>query len=168
MSRSLRNRAAIAGIGQTEFSKASGRSELLLACEATKAALDDAGLSPRDVDGLVTFTMDSNEEAEVARNLGIPRLTFFSRVPYGGGAACAVVMQAAMGVATGAADVVVCYRAFNERSGMRFGGAAASAAMLPPFLDMYGPYGLLTPASWVALHARRYMHEYGEIGRAHV
>jgi acetyl-CoA acetyltransferase len=162
VSRSLRNRAAIAGIGQTEFSKESGRSELQLACEASKAALDDAGLSPRDVDGLVTFTMDSNEEAEVARNLGIPRLTLFSRIPYGGGGSCAVVMQAAMAVATGAADVVVCYRAFNERSGMRFGGAAmAGAMMLPPFLDMYGPYGLLTPASWVALHARRYMHEYG-------
>jgi acetyl-CoA acetyltransferase len=106
--------------------------------------------------------MDSSEEAEVARNLGIPRLTLFSRIPYGGGGACAVVMQAAMAVATGAADVVVCYRAFNERSGMRFGGAAMTGAgTLPPFLDMYGPYGLLTPASWVALHARRYMHEYG-------
>ena len=161
MSRTLRNRAAIAGIGQTEFSKASGRSELQLACEAAKAALDDAGLQPRDVDGLVTFTMDSNEEAEVARNLGIPKLTLFSRIPYGGGGACAVVMQAAMAVATGAADVVVCYRAFNERSGMRYGGAAMTATMLPPFLDMYGPYGLLSPASWVALQARRYMHQYG-------
>jgi len=161
VSRSLRNRAAIAGIGQTEFSKASGRSELRLACESVKAALDDAGLSPRDVDGLVTFTMDSNEEAEVARNLGIPKLTLFSRIPYGGGGACAVVMQAAMAVATGAADVVVCYRAFNERSGMRYGGAAMTATMLPPFLDMYGPYGLLSPASWVALQARRYMHQYG-------
>jgi acetyl-CoA acetyltransferase len=162
MNGAFRNRAAIAGIGQTEFSKESGRSELQLACEATKAALDDAGLQPRDVDGLVTFTMDSNEEAEVARNLGIPLLTMFSRIPYGGGGACAVVMHAAMAVATGAAGVVVCYRAFNERSGMRFGGAAMGAVtMLPPFLDMYGPYGLLTPASWVALHARRYMHEYG-------
>jgi acetyl-CoA acetyltransferase len=162
VSRTLRNRAAIAGIGQTEFSKASGRSELQLACEATKAALDDAGLHACDVDGLVTFTMDSSEEIEVARNLGIPRLTLFSRVPYGGGGACAVVMQAAMAVASGAADVVVCYRAFNERSGMRFGGAAMTGTgTLPPFLDMYGPYGLLTPASWVALAARRYMHEYG-------
>jgi len=162
MSRSLRNRAAIAGIGQTEFSKASGRSELQLACESVKAALDDAGVRPREVDGLVTFTMDSSEEGEVARNLGIPKLTLFSRIPYGGGGACAVVMQAAMAVATGVADVVVCYRAFNERSGMRFGGAAMmGATMLPPFLDMYGPYGLLTPASWVALPARRYMHEYG-------
>ena len=162
MSFPLRGRAAIAGIGQTEFSKESGRSELQLACEAAKAALDDAGLSPRDVDGLVTFTMDSSEEAEVARNLGIPRLTLFSRIPYGGGGACAVVQQAAMAIATGAAEVVVCWRAFNERSGMRFGGAAmAGATMLPPFLDMVGPFGLLTPASWVALQARRYMHEYG-------
>ena len=161
MTRSLRNRAAIAGIGQTEFSKASGRSELQLACEAAKAALDDAGLSPRDVDGLVTFTMDSSEEAEVARNLGIPMLTMFARVPYGGGGACGVVMQAAMAVASGAADVVVCYRAFNERSGMRFGGPGMVGAVLPPFLDMYAPYGLLTPASWMALQARRYMHEYG-------
>jgi acetyl-CoA acetyltransferase len=162
VTRSLRNRAALVGIGQTEFSKASGRSELQLACEAVKAALDDAGLQPREVDGLVTFTMDSSEEIEVARNLGIPMLTMFSRVHFGGGAACAVVMQAAMAVATGAAEVVVCYRAFNERSGMRFGGAGmAAAAMLPPWLDWYGPYGLLSPAAWVALHARRYMHEYG-------
>jgi acetyl-CoA acetyltransferase len=162
VSRSLRHQAAIVGIGQTEFSKASGRSELQLACEATKAALDDAGLSPRDVDGLVTFSMDSSEEAEVARNLGIPKLTMFARVPYGGGAACGVVMQAGMAVATGAADVVLCYRAMNERSGMRFGGSAMmGAAMLPPFLDMYGPYGHLSPASWVALQARRYMHEHG-------
>ena len=60
MSTWLSNRAAIAGIGQTEFSKASGRTELQLACEAVKAALDDAGLSPADVDGLITFTLDSN------------------------------------------------------------------------------------------------------------
>jgi acetyl-CoA acetyltransferase len=161
VTRSLHRRAAIAGIGQTEFSKASGRSELQLACEAIKAALDDAGLSPADVDGLATFTMDSSEEAEVARNLGIPRLTMFSRVPYGGGASCAVVMQAAMAIATGAADVVVCYRAFNERSGFRYGGSGMAGAMLPPWLDWYGPYGLLSPAAWVAIHARRYMHEYG-------
>ena len=161
MSRSLRNRAAIAGIGQTEFSKESGRSELQLACEATKAALDDAGLSPAEVDGLITFTMDSSEEAEVARNLGIPSLSVFARVPYGGGAACGVVMQAAMAVATGVADVVLCYRAFNERSGMRYGGSGMVGAMLPPWLDWYGPFGLLSPAAWVALHARRYMHEYG-------
>ena len=87
MSRSLAARAAIAGIGQTEFSKESGRSELQLACEAIEGRARRRRSAARDVDGLVTFTMDSSEEIEVARNLGIRDLTFFSRVPYGGGAA---------------------------------------------------------------------------------
>jgi acetyl-CoA acetyltransferase len=161
MTNTLRDKAAIVGIGQTEFSKESGRTELQLACEAVKAALDDAGLQPRDVDGLVTFTMDNSEEMEVARNLGIDRVTMFSRIGYGGGAAAATVMQAAMAVATGVAEVVVVYRAFNERSGMRFGGATATMTAMPLWMSWYAPYGLLTPAAWVALHARRYMHEYG-------
>ena len=55
----LSGKAAIAGIGATDFSKDSGRSELRLAAEAVGAALDDAGLTPADVDGMVTFTMDS-------------------------------------------------------------------------------------------------------------
>jgi 3-oxoacyl-[acyl-carrier-protein] synthase III len=63
--------AAIAGIGATEFSKDSGRSELRLAAEATLAALADAGLAPSDVDGLVTFTMDSTAEIALARELGL-------------------------------------------------------------------------------------------------
>ncbi len=159
--RTLKDRAAIAGIGQTEFSKNSGRTELQLACEAVKAALDDAGLAPSDVDGLVTFTMDSSEEMEVARNLGIERVSMFTQVPYGGGAAAGTVMQAAMAVATGVADVVVCYRAFNERSGNRFGNMSGRITTLPLWLSWYAPYGLMTPASWVALHARSYMHTYG-------
>jgi len=79
--------AAIAGIGATEFSKDSGRSELRLAAEAASAALADAGLSPADVDGLVTFTMDAVAEIALARELGVGELTFFSQVGYGGGAA---------------------------------------------------------------------------------
>ena len=71
---------------------------------------------------MVTFTMDSSDEIEIARNVGIGDLTFFSRVHHGGGAAAGTVVQAAMAVATGVADAVVCYRAFNERSGFRFGG----------------------------------------------
>ena len=128
MSHPLSRRAAIAGIGQTEFSKESGRTELQLACEAVKAALDDAGLTPADVDGLVTFTLDNNEEMEVGRSLGIDEVRLFSRIPYGGGAAAGTVLQAAMAVATGVADVVVVYRAFNERSGhaLRQRSAASS------------------------------------------
>ena len=113
--------AAIVGIGATEFSKRSGRSELALAAEATLAALDDAGLSVSDVDGMSTFTMETNPENMLARTLGIEELSFFSRVGFGGGGGCASVMHAALAVASGAAEVVVVYRAFNERSGRRFG-----------------------------------------------
>ena len=67
----LSGKAAIAGIGATDFSKDSGRSELRLAAEAVLDALDDAGLTPADVDGMVTFTMDSNTEVAVARATGI-------------------------------------------------------------------------------------------------
>jgi acetyl-CoA acetyltransferase len=157
----LSGRAAIAGIGQTEFSKESGRTELQLACEAIKAALDDAGLTAADVDGLVTFTLDNNEEMEVGRNLGIDDVRFLSRIPYGGGAAAGTVLHAAMAVATGVADVVVVYRALNERSGLRFGNFGGDITTMPLFLSWYAPFGLLTPASWVAIQAARYMDAYG-------
>ena len=106
----LSGAAAIVGIGSTEFSKNSGRTELQLACEAIVAALADAGIDPSEVDGLSTYTSETNGEAIVARNCGLGELKFFSRIHYGGGAACATVQQAAMAVATGVADVRVCYQ----------------------------------------------------------
>ena len=165
MSIGIDGQAAIVGIGATEFSKDSGRSELQLSAEATRAALTDAGLTPGDVDGLVTFTMDTSSEIALARELGIPELRFFSRVNYGGGAACGTVLHAAMAVATGVADVVVCYRGFNERSGSRFGQVSVAAATQVNTNGLDNawtyPMGLGTPAATVAMFARRYMHEYG-------
>jgi acetyl-CoA acetyltransferase len=148
---SLSRKAAICGIGATEFSKESGRSELRLAVEAVASALAEAGIDPAEVGGLVTFSADTNPEIEIARSLGMGDLSFFSRIHYGGGAACATVQQAAMAVATGVADVVVCYRAFNERSGARFGAGVQGRAPVPTAENAnfawYAPYGLLTPAT---------------------
>ena len=165
MSNRIGGQAAIVGIGATEFSKDSGRSEMSLACEAVLAAITDAGLQPGDIDGMVTYSADNNPDIEIARNVGLGSLRHFSRIHYGGGAACATVVMAAMAVATGVADAVVCYRAFNERSGRRFGTGvqdipAAATAERAQF-SWTSPYGLLTPASWVAMMARRYMHDYG-------
>ena len=157
--------AAIVGIGATEFSRDSGRSELRLAVAAVRAALADAGLVPAQVDGLVTFTMDANAEVAVAREIGAGELTFFSQIGYGGGAACATVQQAAMAVTTGVANVVVCYRAMNERSGRRFGQVSRAAVAAPTSSGLdnswHYPMGLATPAATVAMVARRYMHTYG-------
>ena len=161
---SLSRQTAIAGIGATEFSKNSGRSELRLAIEACNAALADAGLSGEEVDGLVTFTMDNNPETDVFRGIGGRNMKHFSRVHFGGGAACGIVAQAAMAVATGQASVVICYRAMNERSQYRFGSGYTPAPLPTAEMAHYGyyvPFGLMSPASWIAMAARRYMHETG-------
>ncbi|MEY3034458.1 MAG: hypothetical protein RLZ86_1080 [Actinomycetota bacterium] len=161
----LGGQAAIVGIGATEFSKDSGRSEMSLASEAVSAAIADAGLKPSDIDGMVTYSTDNNPDIEIARHVGIGSLRHFSRVHYGGGAACGTIVMAAMAVATGVADAVVCYRAFNERSGRRFGAGVqdldVSATAERAQFSWTTPAGLLTPASWVAMVARRYMHLYG-------
>jgi acetyl-CoA acetyltransferase len=161
----LGGKASIVGIGATEFSKESGRSEMSLASEAVAAAIADAGLKPSDIDGMVTYSTDNNPDVEIARHVGIGSLRHFSRVHYGGGAACGTIVMAAMAVATGVADAVVCYRAFNERSGRRFGAGVqdlpnAATAERAQF-SWTTPAGQLTPASWVAMVARRYMHLYG-------
>src|SRR5262249_45604942 len=156
---------AIAGIGATDFSKDSGRSELRLAAEAVSAALADAGISAPEVDGLVTFTMDAVAEIAVARGLGIASLRFFSQVGYGGRAGCSAVHQAALPVPAGAAELVVSPRALNDRPAKGSGEAAASAPGMPPPPGIdngwHCPMGLSPPAATVAMAARRYMHEYG-------
>jgi acetyl-CoA acetyltransferase len=163
-------KVAIVGVGATEFSKASGRSELRLATEAVDAALRDAGIEPSEVGGTVTYSADNNPDIDIARALGMGELTFFSRVHYGGGATLGVMQQAALAVAGGVADVVVAYRAFNERSGNRFGGGVQNRPVNPTAenaqFSWYSPVGLLTPASWAAMFARRYMHATGATSEA--
>lgn len=158
-------RAAIVGLGATEFSKNSGRTEIRLAMEATLAALADAGIDPKEVDGFCSYTMDKVPDYEIARLLGAPEVKFFSQIPHGGGAACAPVMHAAMAVASGVAKTVVVWRAMNERSWYRFGTGSYGFGATPFFDNVnygwYMPSGFHTPAAWVAMFARRYMHSFG-------
>ncbi|MBL7496685.1 lipid-transfer protein [Frankia sp. CNm7] len=169
-------RAAIVGVGATEFSRQAGRTELQLACEAIRDALGDAGLTATDVDGIVSYTVDPVEETELVRSVGFQEIGFSSRVPYGGGGSMGTLLHAAAAIASGAAEVVVAYRAIRARSGAtRFGGAKTAASPTSGHsgttaMQWCMPYGVLTPASWMALNATRYMHTYGvtsaDIGRA--
>jgi acetyl-CoA acetyltransferase len=158
------DQVAVAGIGNTEFSKNSGRSEIQLAAESVKAALDDAGLSPADVDGMVTFTIDNNEDVSLVRNLGVKALRYSSRIPHGGGGSAGSLVHAAGAIAAGLADVVVVWRAMNERSEYRFGQAMAG----PPApgggatnMEWAVPWGAATPACWQSLQSQRYMNQFG-------
>jgi acetyl-CoA acetyltransferase len=162
------NKAAIVGIGQTEFSKESGRSPLQLAAEASMAALNDAGLTPGDVDGMILFTVEDNEEGDILKTLGIPGLAWSARCGLGGGGSAGSVFQAAAAIASGAANTVLILRAFNERSESRFGQASSKP------LSSYGwngsafnylvwalPYGVMTPAAMISMANLPYMRKYG-------
>ncbi|MEZ4219246.1 MAG: lipid-transfer protein [Myxococcota bacterium] len=152
---------AIVGIGQTEFSKRSGRSELQLAAEASLAAIADAGLTPADIDGTVTFTQDANDELELMRCLGIEELHWTARTPFGGGGSAATVQLAAAAVASGAARHVLVYRAFNERSGQRFGQPDSGGQAARLGVDFHFAFGLDTPAKIYSVWYKRYMDRYG-------
>ena len=165
MSRSFKD-AAIAGIGQTEFSKASGRSELQLAAECSKAACEDAGIDPKDIDGMVTFTLDNSDEIHLSRCLGVKDLAYTTRIPGGGAAAVATIYQAMAMVNAGLCENVLIWRAMNERSQYRFGQPIDMNTAFAPgggtgSLLWCMPFGAQTPATWESLAAQRYMQKYG-------
>jgi len=163
MNHFLKDKTAIAGIGLTEFSKKSGVSELSLAAQATLRACDDAGISPSEIDGFVSYTLDSTDEIELARTVGAGDLKLFTKVNYGGGAAVGTILHAVMAVATGVANNVICYRAMNGRSGQRMGQGVSGQIISSDLVhwSWYMPYGMLTPGSWVAIVANKYMQRYG-------
>lgn len=157
-----REKTAIVGIGATEFSQNCGRSELRMALEAILDAVKDAGIKVSDIDGMVNYSMDSAEQIEVVRQLGIPNLSFFSKTPYGGGGSCATIAHAVAAIEAGMANTVVCYRSIRDASGpVTYGDFEPTRVSQDVHMGMYHPYGLLTPVSWVAMFAQRYNHKYG-------
>jgi acetyl-CoA acetyltransferase len=156
----IKDKVAIVGIGQTAFGKGLEDSELSLGCQAISMALDECGIAPSEVDGMASFTMELNREVDVARNVGLGDITFFSQVGYGGGAGCGTILHAAMAIATGQCQVAVAWRARKRAS-----KSSRPWAQVPQRLEDHWqwsrPWGLLRPVDEVAMLTRRYMHEYG-------
>jgi acetyl-CoA acetyltransferase len=163
---SLKDRACIVGVGQTEFSrpKSGGRSSLALQLEAASAALADAGLTHADVDAILPFPNLATAE-ELAANLGVENLRFAATLQMGGAAPVASLAVAAMAVSTGAASCVLIPAGWNGYSGRRARETVVEQASAIPggaiARDYYLPYGLTAPPQWYSLMARRHMHEYG-------
>ena len=156
--------ACIVGIGQTEFSKASGRSEQQLAAEAILAACQDAGVSPHLIDGMTTFNIDNSDEVDVMRALGCERIKYTTRLPQGGGASVATIVHAKNAVESGLCDYFIVWRAMNERSQYRFGQPhfnLSPDAHSSTFMEWCFPFGAQTPAAWEALSCGPYLHKYG-------
>jgi acetyl-CoA acetyltransferase len=151
--------AAVAGVGYTELSKKSGRSVLSLATEAARGAADDAGLPLAEVDGVVSFSIlnDSVPSEAVATTLALPGLRYVMDFQQGGQSPCFMVQQAAMAVAQGYAENVLVFRALNGRSGVRVGSASLAGGAG----QFRYPIGYSAYLMYIAMWARRYMHETG-------
>ncbi len=153
-------RAAVAGVGYTEISAASGCSVLALAREACAAALDDAGLAPTDVDGILSFSLmhDSVPCQAVATALAVPQLRLAVDADLGGQAPCHLVGLAAMAVETGRAEAVLVFRAMNGRSGRRVG----TMQFAGPGAPYRYPIGYDAYLMYVAMWAQRFLLETGQ------
>jgi acetyl-CoA acetyltransferase len=153
-------RACIVGVGNTEFSRDSGRSVNRLAFDAIKAAASDAGIDPRMIDGIVPFMHGpSAEDVMVMFGLGDVR---FTSVPHLGGAgSVAAVRIAALAIETGQADYVVAFVARNGRSGARVDKRVQTLPGQAIRQELELVNGMNTPAQWYSLICRRHMHEFG-------
>lgn len=158
-------RAAIVGIGQTEFTDGSDpRSGLELAAEAIIAAADDAGIPVEDIDGIIKYTLDPSASLEMlSANLGLKEMTFFAETPIGGGANCTTMQIAAMAVEAGYAQYAVGFRAFTSLDygeGLRRNPAWlwASEVGVKEVARIHG-FGAISQS--FALQATRHMYEFG-------
>lgn len=159
----------MAGIGQTPYAKDMGRTELGLACEAIRAACDDAGLSVGAVDGFVSYHIEQVAEVDLVTTLGIDELRFMARTPSGGGGAASILGLAAVAVERGVADHVVAFRARNRSKAASYGDDpnqggrpwAKTGDRLRDARQWHHPFGVAAPAHEFALIASRHMHVYG-------
>ena len=162
MDSNLRDKYCIVGVGETEYSRASGRSTRAMAVEAIGKAIADAGLTSQDVDGLMSYHGgDSTPSSTVMWDLAL-RPNFFMDCSGGGSSTEALVGLAMGAIEAGMCNTVAIYRSMNGYSLMRHGGKGARAAAPPagPAM-MLRPYGLISPIQTFAFTFTRHMMEYG-------
>jgi acetyl-CoA acetyltransferase len=160
--KTLRDKYCIVGVGETEYSRGSGRTTRALAVEAVRNAILDAGLTPRDVDGMLDYQGgDSTLANWVAPDLGI-RLNFYMDV-FGGGSSTEALIGLAMGaIEAGMCNTVAIYRSMNGYSEFRIGGTGVRAAQPVRSLDLAQvPFGMRSAGQNFAMTFMRHMYEYG-------
>ena len=96
MAASLSGRAAVVGIGETAYRRGSDRSALALQLEASLSAIEDAGLEPKDIDGILPYASGAAVAEDFITNFGLEDVTFSATTPMGG-ASCVAAIQAAAG-----------------------------------------------------------------------
>ncbi|MBI2872199.1 MAG: hypothetical protein HYY00_03300 [Chloroflexi bacterium] len=162
MPTSLKEKYCIVGVGETEYSQASGRTTRAMGVEVVKKAMDDAGLKASDVDGIVCYhSNDSTPTTLIAGTLGI-RPNFYLDVTGGGGTSGGLVTTALAAMEAGLCKTVAVFRSMNGYSQTRIGGTGPRAAA--PITGegvMTRPYGYMSPAQSFAFTFMRHLYEFG-------
>lgn len=163
MSRTLRGTVAVAGVGETAYYKRgqSPDAEFDLALKAILSACENAGISPKAIDGFASYSNDRNDPSHLAAALGINDLRFANmQWGGGGGGGSGAIGNAAAAVATGMAECVVVFRSLAQGQFGRFG----QGARIPQIRGegaYTAPYGLMSPAQSFAMKVNRFMFEHG-------
>jgi acetyl-CoA acetyltransferase len=164
---SLKGKAAITGVGDTRYSRQSGKSVTTLQMEASLAAVRDAGLDPKDIDGIIAYGSMAVVAEDYITNFGIADLRFSAVTPLGGASAVSSIQCAAAAVAAGICNHVLIPISRNGSSGA--GGRIGSRVREMPQFRLIGefemPLGAIAPAQLYAPMARRHMELYGTTSR---
>ena len=157
----LKERAAVTGVGETEYTKGSGMSILALQLQASLSAIEDAGLSPKDIDGVIPYATTGTVAEDFITNFGIDDLRYSATTPMGGASCVASLQSAAMAVSTGVANHVLCVVGRNGYSGGRVGTRVSQLPQFKTVTEYEMPIGANAPAQYYAPMARRHMELYG-------
>ena len=160
---SLREKGAITGVGETAYSRESGRSVLSLQLEASLKAIEDAGLKPSDIDGVIPYSGVVAED--FITNLGLPDLRFSAVTPLGGASCVAAVQCAVAAIAAGICNHVLIPVGRNGASGGRIGMRVQQMPQFRLVGEFEMPLGAIAPAQLYAPMARRHMELYGTTSR---
>lgn len=164
---SFKDKAAIVGIGETDYTRGSGREAVDLMLEAARVAIADAGLKPQDIDGLIPPPVYTFAE-ELAASLGIPELRYAATVNIGGATPTASLQHAAIAIAAGICDTVLVTMGWNGYSALRPKPDArpsrplAAGAFESTLRDFYFPFGVTAPVQMYSWFAQRHIQMYGD------
>ncbi|MEM7468191.1 MAG: thiolase family protein [Pseudomonadota bacterium] len=157
----LRDKAAITGVGETAYTRVTDRSQLALTLEASLAAIRDAGLDPKEIDGVIPYGAGGIVAEDFITNFGLTNLRYSAQTPMGGASPVAALQTATMAVASGVANHVL----IALGRGSLVGGRIVDRLQQMPQMKVVGefemPFGTNAPAQFYAHMARRHMEIYG-------
>jgi len=156
---------AISGIGETAYVRGSPQSALELQIEASLAAIRDAGLDPKDIDGIIPIGITGAPAEVFVTNFGIPDLRFSAVVPMGGASGIGSVQCAIAAISAGICNHVLIAAGRNVSSGARAGARIHQMPQFHLVTEFELPQGAIAPAQLYAPMARRHMELYGTTSR---